>query len=559
MRGRAEADTGARGRIVLVLLACVAVYGAIGARLVTLGMETAEARASVIVTPQDEAQAARPDIVDRNGEVLATDLATASLYAEPRLIVNVDEAVEKLIRVLPELDPRDLRDRLSNDRGFVWLKREISARERAAVHDLGIPGVGFITETRRFYPGRSAVGHIVGHVNVDNAGIAGMEKAIDDEGLAALQAVGLARKGRGLAPVRLSVDLRVQHAVRDELSRAIERYQAKAAVGIVLDARTFEVVAMVSLPDYDPNDPKQSFDEKRMNRAVTGVFELGSVFKAFTMAAALDAGVVDLDSRVDARAPIRLGGFTISDFRGQNRVLTVRETFVHSSNIGTTRVALSLGADRMRRYLEGLGLLQRIRTELPEGSRPLVPARWPDLTLATVSFGHGIAVTPMHLAAAAAAVLNGGMYARPTFYPRTHEETMEVARRVIGARASVLVRELFKANATEGSGRSARVPGYDVGGKTGTAEKAVAGGYATDERINTFLAAFPMDDPQYVTVVVLDDPRKAEGQPFATAGYNAAPTTANIIARIAPMLVRMPRFEDDDPVVRALDVAYQEE
>lgn len=559
MRVRAEADNGARGRIVLVILACVAVYGAIGARLVSLGMEPAEARAGIFITPQDEVQAARPDIVDRNGEVLATDLATASLYAEPRLIVNVDEAVEKLTRVLPDLDARKLREELSSDRGFVWLKREIPARERALVHDLGIPGVGFITETRRFYPGRSAVGHIVGHVNVDNAGIAGMEKAIDESGLQALQAAGLARKGQGLSPVRLSVDLRVQHAVRDELARAMERYRAKAAVGIVLDARTFEVVAMVSLPDYDPNDPTQSLDEKRMNRAVTGVFELGSVFKAFTMAAALDAGVVNLDTRVDARAPIRLGGFPISDFRGQARVLSVREVFVHSSNIGTTRIALMLGAERMRQYLAGLGLLDRIRTELPEGSRPLVPARWPDLTLATVSFGHGIAVTPMHLAAAAATVLNGGMYAEPTFYPRTHAETMEVARRVISARTSALVRELFKANAAEGSGRSARVPGYDVGGKTGTAEKAVAGGYSADERINTFLAAFPMDDPQYVTVVVLDDPRKAEGQPFATAGYNAAPTTANIIARIGPMLVPNPRFPDEDPVVRALDVALQED
>lgn len=558
MRRRSETDSGARGRIVLVIAACVAVYAAIGVRLVSLGMEPAEARASLFVTPQDEVQAARPDIVDRNGEVLATDLATASLYAEPRLIVNVDEAVEKLTAVLPELDARELRADLSSDRGFVWLKREIPARERERVHDLGIPGVGFITETRRFYPGRHSVGHIVGHVNVDNAGIAGLEKAIDDNGLRALQAAGLARKGKALAPVRLSVDLRVQHAVRDELSRAMERYRAKAAVGIVLDARTFEVLAMASLPDYDPNDPAQSLDERRMNRAVTGVYELGSVFKTFTMAMALDAGVVSLDDRVDARKPIRLGGFTIRDYRPKAKWMSVREVFKYSSNIGTSKIALAVGAERQRDYFERLGLLDRIETELPEGARPLASGRWVDLVTATRSYGHGIAVTPMHLAAAGAAVLNGGMYAPPTFYPRTHAETMEIARRVISPAASADVRALYRLNAKEGSGRSAQVPGYDVGGKTGTAEKAVAGGYADDERINTFLAAFPMDDPQYVTVVVLDDPRKAEGQPFATAGWNAAPTTANIIARIGPMLVTEPRFPDDDPVARALDVALQE-
>jgi cell division protein FtsI (penicillin-binding protein 3) len=236
----------------------------------------------------------------------------------------------------------------------------------------------------------------------------------------------------------------------------------------------------------------------------------------------------------------------------------VREVFKYSSNIGTAKIALAVGAERQRRYFDALGLLDRVETELPEGARPLAGGEWAELVTATRSYGHGIAVTPMHLAAAGAAVLNGGMHAPPTFYPRTHAETMANARRVIGPRASAAVRELFKLNAAEGSGKSARVPGYDVGGKTGTAEKAVAGGYADDERINTFLAAFPMDDPQYVAVVVLDDPRRAEDQPFATAGWNAAPTTANIISRIGPMLVTTPRFEEEDPVARALDVALTE-
>ncbi|MEM0908371.1 MAG: hypothetical protein AAGJ94_13460 [Pseudomonadota bacterium] len=269
---RDQAASGAKGRIVLAIVACVAIYGLIGTRLVMLGMEPAAAARGPALSPQDSVQAARPDIVDRNGEVLATDLATASLFAEPRNITDVDEAVELLTSVLPDLKADELRADLSSDRGFVWLQREISARLRERVHDLGLPGIGFLTETRRFYPGGASVGHIVGHVNVDNAGIAGLERSIDRTGLRALQAAGLARKGQTMAPVHLALDLRVQHAVRDELKRAIERYRAKAATGIVLDARTFEVVAMSSLPDYDPNNPVGALDETRMNRALTGVF-----------------------------------------------------------------------------------------------------------------------------------------------------------------------------------------------------------------------------------------------------------------------------------------------
>ncbi|MEM8664995.1 MAG: penicillin-binding transpeptidase domain-containing protein, partial [Pseudomonadota bacterium] len=354
-------DGGARGRVALAFVACALIYGLIGARLVAIGMEPQQVASGPALSPQDEVQASRPDIVDRNGEVLATDLATASLFAEPRNIADVDEAVEGLTSVLPELDLGSLRNDLASDRGFVWLKREIPARVRERVHDLGLPGVGFLTETRRFYPGGAAVGHIVGHVNVDNAGIAGLEKSIDGTGLNALQAAGFARKGRAMAPVRLSLDLRVQHAVRDELRRAIERYRAKAAVGIVLDAKTFEVVAMSSLPDYDPNQPRQALDDKRMNRALTGVFELGSIFKAFTMATALDTGTVHLASTVDATHPLRIGRHTIRDFHAKRRVLTVREVFKYSSNIGTARIAAAVGKPRQQQYLKAMGMFDRLR------------------------------------------------------------------------------------------------------------------------------------------------------------------------------------------------------
>ncbi|WMS40848.1 penicillin-binding protein 2 [Acuticoccus sp. MNP-M23] len=551
-------DNGARGRIALAIIACIGIYGAIGARLVTLGMAPAEAAQGLPINPQDEVQASRPDIVDRNGEVLATDLATASLYAEPRNISDVDEAVEQLTALLPELDPGNLRTLLGTDRGFEWLKREVSGRLREKIHNLGLPGVGFLTETRRFYPGGPAVGHIVGHVNIDNAGIAGLEKSIDGSGLRALQAAGLARKGQAMAPVRLSLDLRVQHAVRDELSRAMERYRAIAAVGIVLDARTLEVVAMSSLPDYDPNRPEQALDDKRMNRALTGVFELGSIFKSFTMASALDAGTVALDTKVDARYPLTIGRFTIKDFHAKRRWLDVGEVFKYSSNIGTAKIAKALGKEKQQAYLRTLGMFDRVRTELPEAAKPLVPRRWADITAATVSYGHGLSVTPMHAAAAAAAILNGGIYANPTFYPRSEAEMLKVGHRVISEDTSRKMRGLFYLNAQEGSGRQARVPGYNVGGKTGTAEKVVNGGYSDNKKVNSFLAAFPIDDPQYIVLVTLDEPKPEKGKTTATAGMNAAPTVANIVSRIGPMLSVEPLFQDDDAVARAIEVAYQE-
>ncbi|MEM0908370.1 MAG: penicillin-binding transpeptidase domain-containing protein [Pseudomonadota bacterium] len=283
------------------------------------------------------------------------------------------------------------------------------------------------------------------------------------------------------------------------------------------------------------------------------------MFKAFTLATALDTGAVSLSDMVDARFPMKIGRFTINDFHAKSRWLSVREVFKYSSNIGTAKIARAVGKERQQAYLKALGMFERVETELAEGARPLLPRRWPDVTAATVSYGHGMAVTPMHAAVAAAAILNGGVYAPPTFYPRSTAETERIARRVVKPETSLKMRELFHLNSQEGSGRRARVPGYNVGGKTGTAEKAVKGGYASDKRINSFLAAFPIDEPHYVTLVVLDEPKPEEGELAATAGLNAAPTVANIISRIGPMLGVRPRFDDTvDSVTRAIEVAYQE-
>ncbi|WP_306142977.1 penicillin-binding protein 2 [Roseibium sp. MMSF_3412] len=536
-----------RSRVIVAMMAFACVYAAIAGRLVHLA-QMEEAPSHAWISAQDSVSASRPDLIDRNGEILATDIKTASLYAEPRRIIDVDEAVEGLIRALPELDEKLVRRRLESGAGFVWLKREMTPQKADEVHNLGLPGIGFLSENQRFYPGGPTAGHIVGSVNVDNQGLAGIEKHIDDEWLADLQSLGFA-SDKSMEPVRLSVDLRVQHVVRDELVKAMERYRAIAAAGIVLDAKTGEVVAMSSLPDYDPNDRAQALERDRLNRATGGVFEMGSVFKAFTTAMALDSGSVSINDSFDATRPIRAAGRTISDFHGKNRILSVPEIFIYSSNIGTAKMMLATGVARQKEFLERLHLTKRLATELPENAAPLLPPKWNELAAMTISFGHGLSVTPMQTAVAAAAVVNGGKLLPPTFLPRSQEQAQAVGKQVISPDVSRMMRYLFRLNVLSGSGRRADVPGYTVGGKTGTAEKIENGRYVSNKRRNSFLSAFPMDDPRYVVLVVIDEPKPERKGIGATAGLNAAPTVGAIVRRSAPMLGVMPRFgKGDEPI-----------
>ena len=344
----------ARARVGLAILVFAAVYCIIAARLVMFAV-IPDSRVARHGPSGDAIATARPDILDRRGEVLATDVRVPSLYGEPRHIIDVDEAVELLTAQLPDLDASELRERLSSKRGFVWLKREITPKQQKDVYRMGLPGIGFLSENKRDYPNGAEVSHVIGHVNIDNQGIAGMEKWLDGHGLAALHMAGLATD-RLQTPVELAVDLRVQHALRDELVSARTKFKALAAAGIVLDVRTGEVVAMVSEPDYDPNNPHQALDPTRINRLTTGVFEMGSTFKAFTLAMALDSGKVTLKSSFDARMPLRFGKFDIHDFHAQHRVLTVPEIFTYSSNIGTARMALSIGVENHKAFLKKMGL-----------------------------------------------------------------------------------------------------------------------------------------------------------------------------------------------------------
>jgi len=552
-KGRSVASDAAaqvRSRTAIAIICFLAVYGVIGGRLVQYGMTELDTGSHYAAT--DRSLASRPDIIDRNGDVLATDIRVASLFGEPRRIVDADEAVEALSSVLPDVDYKEWHRKLSSGAGFVWLRRELTPRQQADVLALGIPGIGFRTEKRRFYPGGPVASHILGLVNIDNAGIAGLEKYIDDQGLGTLQDLGL-DVGTELAPVELSLDARVQHIVHDVLSDGMKRYDAIAAGGVVLNVKTGEVVAMVSMPDYDPNNPFNALDKDRLNRMSAGVFEMGSTFKSFTTAMALDSGKVTLNSVFDASKPLRIAGFTIRDFHGKYRRLSVPEIFIYSSNIGSAHEADTVGIEGHREFLHRLGLLDRMDTELPEVATPTEPKEWKKINSITISFGHGVSTTPLQTAVAAAALMNGGKLIPPTFLPRTEEEADAVAETVLKPSTSEAMRHLFRLNAEKGSGKRAEVEGYDVGGKTGTAEKVVNGRYSGDKRFNAFLAAFPMDDPQYVVLTIIDEPKPEEGMHSATAGLNAAPMVRSIISRAAPLLGLTPDFGEGDD---ALLVSY---
>jgi cell division protein FtsI (penicillin-binding protein 3) len=531
----------ARARVGLAIVAFALVYAVIAARLVMLAAspDSQSARRS----GPDAVATARPDILDRNGEILATDVRTPSLFAEPRKIIDIDEAAELLTAVLPDLDTSETRERLSSKRGFVWLKREITPKQQQEIHKLGIPGIGFITENKRVYPNGPEVSHVIGHVNIDNQGIAGIEKWLDVNGLAALHMAGFAAD-RLQEPVSLAVDLRVQHALRDELVAGRDKYKAKAAAGIVADVRTGEVVAMVSLPDYDPNDPRQALEPTRINRLTTGVYELGSTFKALTVAMALDSGKITLASSFDARNSLRYGKFNISDYHAQKRILTVPEIFTYSSNIGTARMALALGVQQHQAFLKKLGQLDRLRTELPESAEPLLPKRWGELNTVTIAFGHGLSVAPLQAVMGISALINGGKLIAPTFRKRSEAEADALAVQVIKPETSDRMRYLMRLNAEKGTATKANVAGFYVGGKTGTSEKVIGGRYSKSKLLTSFTAILPADNPRYLVLIMLDEPQGLpETHGYATSGWNTAPLTAAVIARIAPMLGIVPRFD----------------
>ncbi|MBY7649866.1 MAG: cell division protein [Candidatus Liberibacter europaeus] len=526
-----------KNRVLMTIIVFGLIYIIIATRLIRYGnLDYATAIAPISA---EWHMTSRPDILDRNGYILATDIRTFSLYAEPYKIIFPDEIIEKLLTVLPDLDIDKIRRKLSSKSKFQWLRRQLTPQQQKRILNLGLPGIGFRPEKCRLYPSASNTLHVVGYVDIDNHGIAGIEKFIDMQGLTSLSKTDM--EERSLDPIRLSLDLRVQNIVHQVLVENKKKYKAESAGAVILNVATGEVVAMVAIPDHNPHEPIEKKKEGWLNLISSGVFEMGSVFKAFTVAMGIDSGLFTIDDKIDTRHPIREGKYLIKDFHPQNRMLSLQEIFKYSSNIGAAKIVDALGIDIHRDFLYKLGLLTRVETELPEIKDPSYPTKWKRINSLTIAFGHGLATTPLQTAVAAASLVNGGRLIPPTFMKRNREEAEKISRIVLKKSTVDVMRYLLRQGVVGGSGRRAFVPGFEVGGKTGTAQKVIDGRYSRELNFNSFIAVFPTSNPQYVIMSFIDSPKIKEHNQL-TAGVNVAPMVGEIISKSASMLGVKPIF-----------------
>ncbi|HEV2303523.1 MAG TPA: penicillin-binding protein 2 [Stellaceae bacterium] len=493
----------------------------------------------------------RASILDRGGRLLATSLASPSLYANPKEIADPAAAARELAAVLPRLSPADLYTKLTANKRFVWIERHLTPRQEYDVNRLGIPGLQFQREERRVYPYGDLLAHVVGFTGIDNKGFAGVERGLDG-----------VLDGRS-EPVQLSIDVRLQYILHHELQRVVEDFTAKSAAGLIMNVNTGEILAMVSLPDFDPNrpdapdaaDPGVPLKERLFNRATLGDYEIGSVFKIFTVAMALDSGVATMTSRFDATNPIKIGRFTISDYHGKRRPLSVPEIIAYSSNIGAAKIGVAAGPTRLRDYLGRFGLLQPPTLELSEVGRPHFPKVWHEVNVLTIAFGHGISETLLNIADGACAIVNGGILRQPTLLKLPRGYAPE-GRRVISQETSLRMRKLLRLVVESGTAKMAAAPGYVVGGKTGTAERVEHGAYARHSLRSSFIGVFPMNDPKYLILTMVDEPHGTKASyGYATAGWTAAPATKRIVERIAPLLGVGPVDENSPAIADKLQIS----
>ncbi|PKP82108.1 MAG: penicillin-binding protein 2 [Alphaproteobacteria bacterium HGW-Alphaproteobacteria-18] len=490
------------------------------------------ARANPLMAPLES----RADIVDRNGELLATSVVSWSLWANPSVIWSGADAAKQLAGIFPDINEADLAARLSDqNRKFVWVKRGLTPRQREHVVALGLEGLDFREEARRAYPRGVLAGQILGYTNVDGKGIAGIELAYD----AVLQA--------GAAPVRLTLDIGAQAALEAELATAAMDYDMKGGAAILMDTRTGEIRGMASWPPFDPNRASDTpaDDPSRTNRAVGAVYELGSVFKPLTIAAALEVGAIRAEDRFQVGQPLMVRGFRITDTHWFAQEANASKILSESSNIGTVQVNLALGPERQMELLERAGLTRRAPVSLPGSAAPLMPQRLDEVTAATVSYGHGISVTPLAFLLAFSTFGNDGLMVPPVLVEEA-AAAREAPVRLFSEETAHLVTQMMRDTVLNGTARRADVAGYRVAGKTGTAEKPIPGGYAKDRNVSSFAAVFPADSPQYALIVTLDEPKAIEDGSM-TAAVNAAPVAGRIIERVAPLLEVDPRFEDLRP------------
>jgi cell division protein FtsI (penicillin-binding protein 3) len=530
-----------RNRLLVTAALFVVAFAVIGLRLVDVTLIKPTGKADLAQhAPVEKTEFSRADITDRNGVLLATTLVSPSLFANPKQIIDATEATKKLVAVLPELSESEVYAKLTSDRSFVWLKRHLTPRQQFEVNRLGVPGFAFEREERRVYPDGNLVAHVLGYSGIDNKGLAGIERGFDD--------ILKERK----EPLQLSIDLRLQHILHEELTRGVQDFTALGGAGIVMDVRSGEVLALVSLPDFDPNKSSTATPETTFNRVTLGTYEMGSIFKTFTAAMALDAHTTTLAGSYDASHPITVGRFVIHDYHNMHRWLSVPEIFEYSSNIGAARMAMDAGSDRFKEFLGRLGLLRAPAFEIPEIGAPTVPSPWREVSTMTVAFGHGISVSPLQVAIAASAVVNGGILHQATLV-KPPQGYVPAGQQVMSARTSEDMRRLMRLVVEQGTGKDAAAPGYLVGGKTGTAEKVSGKGYAHKALLSSFLGAFPINNPRYLVLAIIDEPHgNAKSHGFATGGWTAAPVVGRSVARMAPLLGVDPVDESAPEIRRAL-------
>jgi cell division protein FtsI (penicillin-binding protein 3) len=544
---RDSARNKAEGRLIMLGLAFVLGFGAVGTRMAVLAstepVEPRTATMGAAITTQ------RADIVDREGRVLATNLVTHALYAQPQQLVDPQGTAKKLALIFPDLDVERLIKDFTGTKKFVWIKKKIAPEQMQLVHEIGDPGLLFGPREMRLYPNGALASHVLGGAAFGREGVASAE-VIGTAGVEKTFDHWLRDPANGGAPLQLSIDLTVQSTIEEVLDGGMKLMHAKGAAAVLMDVHTGEVVAMASLPDFDPNTRPQALtkgnasDSPLFNRAVQGVYELGSTFKIFAVGQALELGLVSPDTMVDSKSPMVWGKYRIRDFHNYGAQLSVTDVIVKSSNIGTAHIAQLIGIERQQQFLKSLGLFDPTPIELSEAptGKPLLPKKWSEISMLTISYGHGLSASPLHLASAYASLVNGGTRIRPTVLKTSVQQNGE---RIISAKTADKLRSLLRAVVVRGTASFGDVPGYSVGGKTGTADKPKpTGGYYKDKVIATFASVFPSNDPKYVLIVTLDEPVETSGtEPRRTAGWTSVPVTAEIIRRVAPLLGLRPEVE----------------
>ncbi|KIE04159.1 Peptidoglycan synthetase FtsI [Candidatus Jidaibacter acanthamoeba] len=496
--------------------------------------------------PSKEFLLKRASITDRNGELLATNITTASLYANPRYLINPDEAARKLSEALPSLKYQDLITKFKLNKNFAWVKRHLTPKEQQIIHDLGIPGLYFTKDERRVYPQTHLFAHSVGFTDVDGNGLSGIEKTFNYDLAESTQ-----------LPLELSLDLRIQNIVREELLRAIDLNQAIGASGLVMNVNNGEVISMVSLPDFNPNRTEGTNDRQRFNQISLGSYEMGSVFKVLTTASAFDLGRVKVNDAFNVSVPYKVANFKINDYKGKGGELSIPEILMYSSNIGTAQIASYIGVKDQQEYMQRFGVLDKLSIEIPEVSSPRYPPKkkWNEVSMVTISYGHGIAVTPLHLARAIAASVNGGVLVQPTLLK--HHAPRDEYPRVIGEETSLLMRKMLRLVVTGGSGRRAEVPGYFLGGKSGTAEKICGRGYCKNSNLSLFVAAYPIHKPEYLVLVMVDEAkRNTYNNGMLSGGAVSAPVAGEIVKRISPILGVHPILDKSEEINDILSLDF---